>query len=54
MYVPGTKNIPGICKESKYIQEGSPTNNILVGNFRLRRAERWENMPRVSSKVDEI
>ena len=37
-------------KESKEIQEGSPTNNILVGNCRLRRAESWENMPRVSSE----
>ena len=36
-------------KESKGIQECSPTNNILVGNYRLRRAERWENMPTVSS-----
>ena len=41
-------------KEIKEIQEGSPTNNIIVGNHRLRRAERWENIPRVSSKVGEI
>ena len=41
-------------KEIKEIQEGSPTNNIIVGNHRLRRAERWENIPRVSSEVGEI
>ena len=41
-------------KESKEIQERSPTANIIVGNYRLRRAERWENIPRVSSEVGEI
>ena len=41
-------------KKSKEFQEGSPTDNIIVGNFRLRRAERWENIPRVSSEVAEI
>ena len=33
-------------KESTEIQEGSPTNLILVGNCRLRKAERWENIHR--------
>ena len=28
------------------IQESSPTNNIIVGNFRLSRAERWEKYRR--------
>ena len=41
-------------EESKEIQEGSPTYDIIVGNYRLRRAERCENMPRVPSEVDEI
>ena len=40
-----------IYEENKEIQEGSPTNNIIVGNYRLRRAERWENVSRVSSEV---
>ena len=31
------------AKESKEIQKGSPTNTILVGKCRLRRAESWEN-----------
>ena len=41
-------------KESEEIQEGSSTNSIIVGNCRLRRAERWEIIPRVSSDVGEI
>ena len=36
-------------KRSKEIQEGSPTNNFLVGNYGLRRAERWEDKPSMSS-----
>ena len=40
-------------KAKKKNQEGSPTNNILDGNYRLRRAERWENIPTVSSDVGE-
>ena len=40
-------------KESKTNQESSPTNNILVGNDRLR-ADKWENILRVSSEVGEI
>ena len=46
--------VPDICEESKEIQEGSPTNNILVGNYSLRRTERWENTRRVSSEVGDI
>ena len=46
--------IAGIYEDSEEIQEGSPTNNIVVGNCRLRRAERWENIPRVFSEVGEI
>ena len=47
-HVPGTK-----CtyEESKEIQEGSPTNNFLVGNYGLSRAERWEDMPSMSSEA---
>ena len=41
-------------KESKEIQEGSPANNINVGNYKLRRAERWEKIPKMSSEVGEI
>ena len=37
-------------EESKKLQEGSPTSNVLVCNYRLRRGERWKNMPRVSSE----
>lgn len=40
--------------ESQGIQEGSPTNTILLGNYRLRKAGRWENVPRVSCEVGEI
>ena len=40
-------------EESKEIPEGSPTKNIVVGNcsYRLRRADRWENIPKVSSEA---
>ena len=31
-----------------------PTNNFLVGNYGLRRAERWDNMPSMPSEVGEI
>ena len=31
-----------------------PTNNFLVGNYGLRRAERWQDMPSMSSEVGEI
>ena len=41
-------------KESKQVQEGAPTNNFLVGNYGLRRAERWKDMPSMSSEVGEI
>ena len=41
-------------KESKEIQEASPTNSFLVGNYGQRRAERWKDMPSISSEVDEI
>ena len=39
---------------NKEIQEGSPTNNIIVGSDKLRMAETWENIPTVSSEVGEI
>ena len=32
----------------------SPTNNFLVGNYGLRRAERWDDTPSMSSEVGEI
>ena len=32
----------------------SPTTNFLVGNYGLRRAERWGDIPRMSSEVGEI
>ena len=32
----------------------SPTNIFLVGNYGLRRAERWDDMPSMSSEVSEI
>ena len=37
-------------KESKELREGSQTN----GNYGLRRAEGWEDMPSMSSEVGEI
>ena len=51
MHVPGTKYS---YEESIETLEGSPTNNVIVGSYRLRRAERWDNIPRVSSEVGEI
>ena len=52
----GGKNNKNVTKskESNELQEGYPTNNFLVGNYRPRRAERWENMPSMSSEVGEI
>ena len=41
-------------KESKELREGSPRNHFLVGNYGLRRAERWEDTPSMSSEVGEI
>ena len=45
-------------QESKENEENSrkvPQQvNFLVGNYRPRRAERWENVPRVPSEVSEI
>ena len=41
-------------KEVKEIQEGFPTIFVIVSHYRLRRAERWENIPRVSCEVGEI
>ena len=40
--------------EGKEPREGSPTNDLLVGNYGLRRAERWDDMPSMSSEVGEI
>ena len=36
-------------QKSNEIQESFPTNNIIVGNYRLRRAERWEKIATISS-----
>ena len=41
-------------KESLEKQEGSPTNSILVGNYRLRRVVRWEKIPTMPSEVGDI
>ena len=41
-------------KKAKELWEGSPTPNFLVGNYGLRRAERWDDMPSMSSEVGEI
>ena len=41
-------------KKSKEFREDSPTNNIIVGNYGLRRAERWEGKPSLSPEVGEI
>ena len=41
-------------KENKEIQEASPTNDIIVGNYRPRRPERWERIPTMFSEVCEI
>ena len=40
--------------ESKELRGGFPTNNLLVGNYWLRRAEIWEDMPSISSEMGEI
>ena len=57
------------CNEKKQIKKGrqkkqrkqrtsgrffSPPSNFLVGNYGLRRAERWDDMPSMSSEVGEI
>ena len=49
-----TKDDRQESQESKEVQEGSPTNNILVGDYRVGRAERWEYIRRVSSEVGDI
>ena len=41
-------------RKQKKKREGSPKNNVLVGNYRVRRAERSENIPRVSYEVGEM
>ena len=44
-------------KESEKLREGSfpqQLRNFLVGNYGLRRAERWNDMPSMSSEVGEI
>ena len=43
----------GKTKEKKNVFF-SPTTNFLVGNHGLRRAERWDDMPSMSSEVGEI
>ena len=43
-----------VYEESKEIQKGSPTHTFLVGKYGLRRTERWEGMPSMSSEVGEI
>ena len=48
----GKKNVTK-RKESKELPESSPTNNFLVGNYGLRRAERLKDMPSMSSEVGE-
>ena len=50
-HVPGAKCTE---EESKEIQESSPTNDFLVGNYGLSRAEKWEDMPSMSSEVHDI
>ena len=41
-------------KKIEELREVSPTNNFLVGNYGLRRAERSEDMPSMSSEVAKI
>ena len=43
-------------KESKELRERSfsPTTNFLVGNYGLKRAESWDDMPSMFSEVGEI
>ena len=44
-----------LAEQRKQINsKDSPTNNIIVGNYGLRRAERWEYMPSMSSEIGEI
>ena len=50
--VPSTiQNVYFAYEESKEIQEGSLTNNSLVGNYGLSRAERLEDLPSMSYEV---
>ena len=39
-------------KQSKQLRQ--VPNNVLVLNYRLRRAERWKDMPSMSSELGEI
>ena len=41
-------------QEGKELREGSPANNFPVGNYGLRRAERWEDTPSMSPEVGKI
>ena len=41
-------------KTKKQSRDRSGKNNFSVGNYRLRRAERWEYMPTTSPEVGEI
>ena len=41
-------------KRKKQPRDRSGKKKFAVGNYRLRRAERWKNIPRVSAEVGEI
>ena len=41
-------------ENKKKSRDRSRINHLPVGNYRLRRAERWEYIPTVSSEVIEI
>ena len=43
-------------QRKKELREGSfpPQKKILVGNYGLRKAERWDDMPSMSSEVGGI
>ena len=53
-----TRNMVRYIHRSEESKENSgkfsPTNNILFGNYRLRRVERCEDLPTVSFDLGEI
>ena len=50
----GQKTKKGTSQRANKFRRVPQQNNFLVGNYGLRRAERWEDMPSMSSEVSEI
>ena len=47
-------NVTTSQKAKNFRKVLSPTTNFLVGDYGLRMAERWDDMPSMSSEVGEI